>query len=267
LLSAEGLLKKNSNMLLTFDHGPIRELRLNRPPANALTLEFMIALRKAIDEASQRGCRALVLSGTPGRFSGGLDVPVLLGYDRAAITELWHEFYALLRTLAASPIPIAAAITGHAPAGGTVLPMFCDARFMVEGDFKIGLNEVQVGLVLPPVILHALRRLVGPRQAERLAVGGLLISPQEALAIGLVDQLAPADHVIDRALRWCQTLLALPAEAMTATRREARADLVGFFGPDTETELHSVAESWWSPETQNALRALTAKLGKKVAGT
>ena len=146
-----------------------------------------------------------------------------------------------------------------------MLPLFCDTRIMADGDFKIGLNEVQVGLVLPPVILAALRRLVGPRQAERLAVGGILISPQEALAVGLVDALAPPGEVVDRAIHWCETLLALPAEAMSATRREARKDLVTCFGPNTEAELRGVAESWWSPETQAALRALTARLGKKPA--
>ena len=251
-------------MLSILDHGPIREVRLNRPPANALTLELMVALREAIEAAPQTGSRALVLSGTPGRFSGGLDVPVLLGYDRTAIGKLWHEFYALLKTLAASPIPIAAAITGHAPAGGTVLPMFCDARFMAEGDFKIGLNEVQVGLVLPPVIFFALQRLVGPRQAERLAVSGLLISPQQALTVGLVDELTPRDQVIERAILWCQGLLALPDQAMSATRKEARTDLVDYFDRSTERELQGVADSWWSPQTQSVLRELTAKLGKKV---
>lgn len=252
-------------MLLTFDHGPVREVRLNRPPANALTLEVMSALRRAIETAPQAGCRALVLSGSPGRFSGGLDVPVLLGYDRATIGELWREFYALLKTLAASPIPIAAAITGHAPAGGTVLGLFCDVRIMAEGDFKIGLNEVQVGLVLPPVILAALRRLVGPHQAERLAVSGRLLSPQEALTVGLVDALAPTEQVVERTIDWCDTLLALPAEAMSATRCDARKDLVACFGPNIDAELQGVAESWWSPETQAALRALTDKLGKKPA--
>lgn len=252
-------------MLLTFDHEAVREVRLNRPPANALSLELMVALREAIESAPHLGSRALVLSGSPGRFSGGLDVPLLLSYDRPTIGKLWHEFYALLRTLAASPIPIVAAITGHAPAGGTVLPLFCDARVMADGEFKIGLNEVQVGLILPPVILAALRRLVGSRQAERLAVSGILISPQEALTVGLIDALAPTDQVIDRAIHWCETLLALPAQAMSATRRDARKDLVACFGPNTEAELQGVAESWWSPETQTALRALTARLGKKPA--
>jgi enoyl-CoA hydratase/carnithine racemase len=179
------------------------------------------------------------------------------------MAALWREFYALLRVLAGSPIPIAAAITGHAPAGGTVLPLFCDWRVMADGDFKIGLNEVQVGLPLPPVIFAGLHRLVGPRQAERLAVGGLLISPQEALAVGLIDEVAPPDKVVERALQWCQNLLALPAEAMTITRRQARADLTAYFEHNTEPELQVVTASWWAPETQSALRALTARLGKK----
>ncbi|HJY48589.1 MAG TPA: enoyl-CoA hydratase-related protein, partial [Stellaceae bacterium] len=63
-------------MFLTTDHGPIRELRLNRPPANALSLELIIALREAVEAAPRQGSRALILSGSPGRFSGGLDVPL-----------------------------------------------------------------------------------------------------------------------------------------------------------------------------------------------
>jgi Delta3-Delta2-enoyl-CoA isomerase len=254
-------------MLLTFDHGPIREVRLNRPPANAFSRELIVALREAIEAAPRSGIRALILSGAPARFSGGLDVPLLLTYDHATIAALWREFYALLKTLACSPIPIAAAIAGHAPAGGTVLPLFCDWRVMAEGEFKIGLNEVQVGLPLPPVIFAGLRRLVGARQAERLAVGGLLISPAQALAVGLVDELAPPDQVIHRALQWCQTLLALPAEAMAITRRQARTDLASYFEQNLEPELQMITASWWAPETQSALRALTEKLGKKIVAS
>jgi enoyl-CoA hydratase/carnithine racemase len=253
-------------MLLTLDHGAIRELRLNRPPANALSFELIVALREAFEAAPRNGIRALILSGSPGRFSGGLDVPLLLTYDRATIAVLWREFYALLQALAGSPIPVAAAITGHAPAGGTVLSLFCDWRVMADGDFKIGLNEVQVGLPLPPVIMAGLRRLVGPHSAERLAVSGLLISPQEALAVGLIDQVAAADQVTNRALQWCQSLLALPAQAMAITRRLARADLTAYFDQNLEPELQTVTMSWWTPETQSVLRALAARLGKKTAG-
>ena len=251
-------------MLETFDHGPVRELRLARPPANALSLELIVALREAV-QGTATGSRALVLSGAPGRFSGGLDVPLLLSYDRERMTTLWREFYALLKALALSPVPIAAAMTGHAPAGGTVLALFCDYRFMADGDFKLGLNEVQVGIPLPPVILAGLRRLVGMREAERLGVTGMLLSPTEALQLGLVDELAPPDRVIDHAIQWCQGMLALPQVAMSATRTLARADLAACFGPDLESELRQVTSQWWAPETQSTLRALAARLGKGPA--
>ncbi|HEY7213415.1 MAG TPA: enoyl-CoA hydratase/isomerase family protein, partial [Thermoanaerobaculia bacterium] len=175
-------------MIQTHDHGDVRELRLDRPPANALSPELIAALRTAVEAAPAEGARALVLSGAPGRFSGGLDVPHLITLDRSAILAAWRSFYELLRALAASPIPIAAAITGHAPAGGTVLAIFCDARIMAEGDFKIGLNEVQVGIPMPPVLFQALRRLVGAGQAERLCVTSRLLLPAEAREIGLVNE-------------------------------------------------------------------------------
>jgi 3,2-trans-enoyl-CoA isomerase len=250
-------------MILTVDHGPIRELRLDRPPVNALSAELISALRQAILAAPAQGARALILSGSPGRFSGGLDVPSLLTLDRSAIDNVWHDFYGLLRAIAQSPIPIATAITGHAPAGGTVLSIFTDWRVMAEGDFRIGLNEVQVGIQMPPLILRALRRLIGAREAEHMAVAGSLVTVQEAFRVGLVDEVAGAEQVVNRALEWCQRLLALPPKAMLGTRREARADLCALFEEDTEAELREVTATWWRPETQNTLRALADRLRKK----
>jgi len=249
-------------MIVTTDHGAVRELRLNRPPANALSPELIVALKQAVDSAPKAGARAIVLSGAPGRFSGGLDVPLLLTLDRAGIANLWRDFYALLQSLAYSTVPIAAAITGHAPAGGTVLALFCDCRIMAQGDWKIGLNEVQVGIPLPPLILAALRRQVGPRHAEHLGTGGSIISSEEALRVGLVDELVPTENVVDRAVAWCNELLTLPPQAMSSTRQKARADLVALFdqiGP----EVHMVVDIWWSKETQATLHALAERLASK----
>ena len=251
------------NMILTIDHGAVRELQLNRPPANALSPELIVALKQAVESAPQDGARALVLSGLPGRFSAGLDVPLLLTLDRQAIAMLWRELYALLRALAISPIPIAAAITGHATAGGTVLPIFCDWRVAAQGDWKLGLNEVQVGIPLPPVIFSGLRRLIGPHQAERLAVGGLLISPDEAARFGLIDEIVPLDQVVVRAVEWSRRLLALPVDAMAATRRQARADLSELFAANFDTELQEVMANWWSPEAQTTLSVLVQRLARK----
>jgi len=250
-------------MILTFEHEAIRELRLNRPPVNALSPELIRTLLQAVQVAPSEGRGALVVSGSPGMFSAGLDVPVLLKLDRAEMNAVWRDFYALMHSLASSPIPVVAAITGHAPAGGTVLALFCDWRVAAEGDSKIGLSEVQVGLPLPPVILSALRRLVGVRQAERLAVTGVLVTPDSAAALGLVDEVVPAEKVVARALQWCQALLALPQLATDLTRREARADLVGLFARDIDHELAEVSSWWWREETQAALHRMVEQLAMK----
>ncbi len=252
-------------MILPLDHGAVRELRLNRPPANALSPDLILELRREVGSAPKENVRALVLSGAPGRFCAGLDVPLLLTLDRPAMSAVWRDFYALLRALACSPIPIAAAITGHAPAGGTVLQLFCDWRVMAQGDWKIGINEVQVGLPLPPVILLALKRQVGARQAERLAVEGVLVSSVEAARMGLVDELAPAERVVSRAVEWCNGLLALPSQAMSGTRRQARADLIALFD-QVESEIEAVVSSWWSEEAQATLRSLADRLARKKTG-
>jgi len=250
-------------MILTTDHGAVRELRLNRPPANALSPELIVALKQAVEAAPQDGARALVLSGSPGRFSAGFDVPLLMTMDRPAIAALWRDLYALLRTLALSPVPIAAAMTGHATAGGTVLPIYCDHRIAAQGDWKLGVNEVQVGLPLPPVVLAGLKRLVGVHQAERLAVGGLLISPDEAARIGLVDELVPLDQVVSRAIEWSRSLLALPVDAMATTRRQARADLSEIFRTPLDSELDQSIANWWSAEAQTTLRVVVQRLKAK----
>ncbi|HVR09879.1 MAG TPA: enoyl-CoA hydratase/isomerase family protein, partial [Thermoanaerobaculia bacterium] len=206
----------------------------------------------------------LVLSGAPGMFSAGLDVPHLLTLDRDGIRALWSSFYALLRGIAASPLPVVAAITGHSPAGGAVLALYCDLRVMAEGEFRIGLNEVRVGLPMPPVILAAMRRLVGPRLAERMCVSGALVSPAEAARIGLVDEVAPPERVVERAVAMAAELAALPGAAMAATRRLARADLVAMFDA-AGAEMESVLDSWFSAEAQATMRALVERLARKRA--
>ncbi len=250
-------------MLLSTDFGAVRELRMQRPPANALSPDLIAALRVAVTEAPKTGAEAVVLSGAPGMFSGGLDVPSLLVLDRDGMRAVWEDFYGLMGALATSPIPIAAAITGHSPAGGAVLAMFCDYRVMADGEFKIGLNEVQVGLPMPAAIHAALVRLVGPHRAERLSVGGVMLSPREAHRIGFVDDLAPTESVVAAALAWCERLLKLPAVARAKTRALARADLAALFTWTRGREVDSVIDDWFSAETQAAMHALVERLKKK----
>jgi 3,2-trans-enoyl-CoA isomerase len=253
-------------MITTIEHGAVRELQLARPPANALNLALIRALRGALAQAEQDEVAAMVLSGAPGMFSAGLDVPSLLTFDRAAILGMWNDFYALLRGLALSPVPTVAAVTGHSPAGGAVLSIQCDLRVMAAGDFRIGLNEVRVGLPMPPVIHAVLARLVGAHAAERLCVSGEMVTAEEALRIGLIDEIAAPEVVIERAVARAQELVALPRRAMGATRRLARADLGRIYASDFGQEVGTMLDAWFGAEAQGALHGLVERLAKRAAG-
>jgi enoyl-CoA hydratase/carnithine racemase len=92
---------------------------------------------------------------------------------------------------------------------------------------------------------------------------GLLVSPDEAATLGLVDEVVPPEGVVDSAIKWCQGLLALPEAAMNTTRRQARADLVSKFARDIDHELAEVGSWWWSQETQSALHRVVDQLTMK----
>lgn len=250
-------------MLEQFTHADdILELRLNRPPVNALNPALVESLSKAINEASSGDARALVLSGSPGLFSAGLDVPELLTLDEGGMKDFWISFFGLLGQIARSEIPVVAALTGHSPAGGTVLALFADYRVQAEGNFRLGLNEVQVGLVVPPVIHQALVRLIGIYPAERHLVAGQMIPVQDALEVGLVDEVVVPDQVVERAVAWCRTHLALPKEAMAKTRRLCRADLAAMFSDPGSLDVDEFVEGWFADSTQANLKAMVERLRK-----
>jgi len=250
-------------MLEIHDHDRVREIRLARPPANALDPKLVSALDRAIGEAAEAGAGAAVLSAAPGMFSGGLDLPVLLGLEREELAAFLDDFLELTRSIALSEIPIVAAITGHAPAGGAVLAIHCDYRVMARGDIRIGLNEARVGIPLPQALHSVLARVVGRRQAERLATRGLMIPAAEALAIGLVDELAAPEEVVPRALEVARDFLAVPPIAMRRTRELARRDLAAIFESEQRSTWESFVDDWYSTETQATLRAVVERLKQK----
>ena len=109
-------------MLEITDHGTVREIRLARPPANALSVDLVEKLTQALMTAGKEA-DAVVVSGLPGMFSAGLDVPQLLQFERSDISRFWQIFLRLLKTIAHMPVPTAFAMTGHAPAGGIVMAL------------------------------------------------------------------------------------------------------------------------------------------------
>ena len=247
-------------MIEIIEHGPVRELRLARPPANALDPELLEEIRAQVESAPRAGARALVISGSEGLFTGGLDVPVLIGLDRDGMVEALELFFDAMTVLAGSEIPVAAAITGHSPAGGAVLSLFCDWRVMADGPYRIGLNEVRIGIPMPMLVADALARVVGRRRAEELCQTGRLLAPDEALSVGLIDRVAPVDEVVSAAVGWCLELVELPGHALRLTRMTVRRDLVEIVNRSRDTDIAQLTREWFRPEVQEPLRRLAAQL-------
>lgn len=246
-------------MIEQITHGDFLEIRLSRPPVNALNFTLLDTLTQAIEQAPSTGAKGIVLSGGAKVFSGGLDVPYLLGCSDAELKACWSRFFDAAKALAGSPLPVVAAIAGHNPAGGCVLALCCDYRVMAEGPYRIGLNETQVGLIVPDAIQYLLRRIVGAHRAERLLVAGAMIESRKAFELGVVDELAPQENVVDRALAWLIGSAALPQGPMRATRAIARADIIEALDSFNTVEMEVFMQGWYSEETQNVLHGLFAK--------
>ena len=201
-------------------------LRLERPPVNALNPALLDLLTRAITRAGAVDAQAIILCGTPGHFCAGLDTRELSAASPEEKADILARLRALLAAVAACPAPVAAAITGHCLGGGAVLAALCDYRVMEQGAYKIGLPEVRLGLPLSNQVYRVLARLTGAQQAQRLCVEGRLLDPEQALQVGLVDELVAAGEAAETALQWCEQILSLPQEAMRDTRAACRAELL-----------------------------------------
>lgn len=247
-------------MIETLRHGPLVELRLERPPVNALDIEMLDDLLDALAGAVESGARGIVLSGQPGMFSAGLDIVRAIELDAHGMRGLCSVFFGVLQQVASSPVPVAAALTGYTAAGGAVIANFADYRVLAAGEGRIGFNEMEVGIFPGPLVHRSVVRQVGPRQAERLLTSGMLLPPDEALRIGLVDAVAPVEDVVPAALAWLDRLASLPREPLARTRALARADLVEIFEDLDQSAIEVLIRGWFAPETRAALQAAVARL-------
>lgn len=230
---------------------------LDRPKANAFSPELVRELSKALE--ARQDARAVVLtSALPGMFSAGWDLPRIVDADRPAMEEFVGAFCDLVRQLFVFGPPLVAALPGHAIAGGLIVAMGADERIAAKGRGKVGLSEVILGVSVPQCLMEPFRHVVGPRHMERLAATGENVSMDEALAIGLIDRIVPAEELLDRAVERARFLGGLASEAHAAIKRRSRAAAIARF--DAARDHDPFLDFWFGEDARFRIRDMVARL-------
>ncbi|HZX43297.1 MAG TPA: enoyl-CoA hydratase/isomerase family protein, partial [Myxococcaceae bacterium] len=190
--------------------GEVAVLAMRAGKANAIGSAFLDRLSAQLDAVEASGVSALVLTGEGRAFSAGLDLPELTALDHAGLERFIRRFSEVMLRVFTLPVPVVAAINGHAIAGGCVLALQADVRLAAAGDYRIGLNEVQIGLGLPAVVLETLRCQLPAQSLGPVALEGRLLEPEEARALGLVEAVVPPEHLLEQARSRAAALGALP---------------------------------------------------------
>ncbi len=212
-------------------------VRIDRPPMNALSLALLAELAEVARElAIDASVKAVVVVGGERTFAAGAEISEFGGPEEA---ELFSEaFRSALDALAAIPRPVIAAIGGFALGGGLEVAMACDLR-VASDRAKVGQPEILLGIIPGAGGTQRLARLVGPARAKELVWSGRQVRADEALAIGLVDRVVPAEETLDAALAWAAALAGGAVAAMGYAKRAIDGGLDGSLadGLDLEAEL------------------------------
>lgn len=242
------------SVLETERRGAADVLWLDRPPVNAADLDSLDALAAEIDRLVESSDRPLVLTGRGPAFSAGADLYRVLGGDHAYAAAFVAALVRAFTTLFRFPRPLVGAVNGHAIAGGAILACCCDYAVVAEGPVKVGVTELAVGVPYPLAALEVVRHAVAPERFEEVVFLARTYPPEEARAVGFVDEVAAPEAVLDRALEVAERLGRVPPATYelikAAVRRPA---LERIDGHGTEHDA-AATEGWQSDEVHAAIR-------------
>lgn len=194
-------------------------IRLDRPKMNALDADLQRRIGAAALECAERDdVAAVVLTGGPRVFAAGADIKEMVELGYADMARHSGVLQAAFTAVARIPKPVVAAVNGYALGGGCELALCADIRVAAD-DAVLGQPEIKLGIIPGAGGTQRLARLVGPSRAKDLVFTGRFVRADEALAIGLVDRLVPADQVYAEALAWARQFSRAAAYALRAAKQ------------------------------------------------
>jgi enoyl-CoA hydratase/carnithine racemase len=204
--------------------------------------------------------QGLVLASSNDKFfSIGFDIPQLFELSREDFRVFYQALNRVCLDLYTLPRPTVAAITGHAIAGGCILTLCCDYRFMTEGRKLMGLNEIRLGVPVPYPADCILRHLVGLRNAREVMGSGEFYQPEELFQIGLVDQVLPLGQVLPKSVEKARFLGGMPREAFAMIKRNRVEMVEAEILARLEEKERFFMECWYSDEARGRLREAMEK--------
>jgi enoyl-CoA hydratase len=240
----------------------ILTLRLAHGKASLLDVELLDALLRKLDGVAD-DVQAIILTGTGSIFSAGVDLVRLTKEGAEYVRRFLPLLSRFMRTLFAFPRPVVAAANGHAIAGGCLIVLAADGRLMADGGGRIGIPELLVGVPFPAAPLEVVRFVVPRDKVQSLIYTGKTMSPQEALAAGLVDEVVARDNLLARAGEIAQQFAQIPPPVYRLTKQSLRADALERIDRTSELFDRAVLEAWSAPETHAHIREyLRRTLGK-----
>jgi len=200
-------------------------LTIDRPPVNALDLEAIAALEQVFAGAAREIPRGgVVLTGGGAVFSAGVDTRAFASYSREQRQAMARAITQLVARVLAIPVPVVAAVNGHALGGGFVLMLACDYRIGADVPAaKLGMTEAQAGIPFPAGPLEVMRHELAPEPLRRLTLSSAVLSMRELLDIWTIDELCAVDDLRSRALVQAKRLAAQPA--FRTVKRQIRGGL------------------------------------------
>jgi enoyl-CoA hydratase len=245
--------------------GGIVVLRMNHGKANAMDLELCHALRQRLTEHAGADVRAIVLTGAGRIFSAGVDLIRLLDEAPTYAAEFLPAMGAALYALFALEKPVVAAVNGHAIAGGCILACAADHRVLARGPMRIGVPELRVGVPFPTVALEIVRYACAPERLQRVVLGGETYAPDEAVELGLADEVVEAKRVHDRALQVARLLGAVDPRVFAVTKRQLRGRTLAHVGATQYEHDPIVAELWKADASRETIRRYVEQTFRKPA--
>jgi enoyl-CoA hydratase len=252
-------------MILREDDSDVAVLTLSHGKVHALDLELLQALEERLGEVECSPARAVVLTGSGGIFSAGVNLVRLLEGGAAYLRDFLPVLTTAMSRLFFFPKPVVAAVSGHAIAGGCVLAAACDHRIMARGPGRIGVTELLVGVPFPAIALEIMRFALPPHQAQEALYTGRTWGVDEALRRGFVDEVVEAPLLLERARAVAGALGALPPATFRLTKEQLRQPARERWEASRARIDAEVGPIWTGPEARAAIETYVRQtLGKSA---